>query len=113
MVSQRKTTEPKTPRRPPATTPEARENQLTDLAVALTEKQLREGTASSQIITHYLKLASPREAIERERLRSENELLKKKVEAMASAQRTEELMKEALHAFRSYAGEEPERDIDD
>lgn len=36
----------------PALTPEARENQLISLASDLAEKQLREGTASSQVITH-------------------------------------------------------------
>ena len=42
----------------PALTPEARENQMISLAVDLAEKQLMEGTASSQVITHYLKLGS-------------------------------------------------------
>lgn len=34
----------------PALTPEARENQLAALAVDLAERQLREGTASSQVM---------------------------------------------------------------
>lgn len=94
-------------RRPPATTPEGRENQLVSLAVELAERQLREGTASSQVITHYLKLGTTRERLEQERLASENELLKAKVEALSSAARVEELYKEALNAMRSYAGQEP------
>ena len=40
----------------PALSPEARENQLIDLAVNLAEQQLLDGTASSQVITHFLKL---------------------------------------------------------
>ena len=52
--------------RRPALTPEARENQLISLAVDLAEKQLQEGTASSQVITHYLKLGSTKERIEKE-----------------------------------------------
>ena len=52
--------------RRPALTPEARENQLISLAVDLAEKQLQEGTASSQVITHYLKLGSTKEKIEKE-----------------------------------------------
>lgn len=103
MVSQRKDAGPKKPRRPPATTPDAREGQLIDLAVGLAEKQLREGTASSQVQTLYLKLGSSRERAEQERLKNENELLRKKIEGLESAQRTEELMKEALDAFRSYS----------
>lgn len=100
----------------PATTPEARENQLVALAVDLVEKQLREGTASSQVIAHYLKLGSSREKLEQERLGKENELLTAKVEAMASAKRVEELYGAALNAMRSYAGQDPlelEGEVDD
>jgi hypothetical protein len=103
-------------KRRPATTPEARENQLVALAVDLVEKQLREGTASSQVVTHYLRLGSSREKLEQERLAKENELLDAKVEAMASAKRVEELYAQALAAMRSYAGQAPlelEIDLDD
>lgn len=92
------------PRRRPATTPEARENQLVSMAFDLAEKQLRDGTASSQVVTHYLKLGSSREKLEQERLRRENVLLKTKAEAMESAKRVEELYGKALDAMRSYAG---------
>jgi hypothetical protein len=99
--------------RPPATTPEARENQLIAAAVDLAEKQIREGKASSQVITHYLKLASTRERLEQERLRRENELLTAKVENLASAGRIEELYKNALSAMRTYAGNpEPDETLD-
>lgn len=104
---------PKKPRQPPATTPEARENQLVALAIDAAEKQIREGTASSQIMTHFLKLASPREKLEREKLEAENEMLRKKVEAMASAKRVEELYESALNAMRSYGGVETEKTYDD
>ena len=100
-------------RRPPATTPEGRENQMISAAVELAEKQLREGTASSQIITHYLRLGSTREQLEQERLARENELLQAKVEAMASMKRVEELYETALRAMRSYAGAEPLAELDD
>lgn len=102
----------KTPKRRPATTPEARENQLISLAVDLTEKQLREGTASSQVISHYLKLGSSREKLEQERLKKENHLLQVKAEAMESAKRVEELYGKALNAMRAYAGQDP-MDLDD
>lgn len=93
-------------RRPPATTVEARENQLISLAVDLAEKQLAKGTASSQVITHYLKLGSTRERLEKERLAAENEMLKAKTEAIKSGKQVEELYKQALMAMRSYQGQE-------
>ena len=86
----------------PALSPEARENQLISLAVDLAEKQLIEGTASAQVITHYLKLATVKEQLEREKLAKENELLRAKTEAIQSAQRVEELYANALDAMRSY-----------
>ena len=97
----------KTPKRRPATTPEARENQLVSLAVDLAEKQIKEGTVSSQVLTHYLKLGSSRERLEQERLRRENHLLEAKAEAMASAKRVEELYGQALKAMRNYSGQDP------
>lgn len=92
----------------PALTPEARENQMIALAVDLAEKQLIEGTASSQVITHFLKLASSRERLEKEKLEKENELLRAKTEAIESAKRVEELYSDALKAMRSYRGETDE-----
>jgi len=89
-------------RRPPATTPEAREDQLISLAVDLAEKQLIEGTASSQVITHYLKMATVKERLELEKLKSENELLKAKKEAIEAGKRVDELYAEALDAMKSY-----------
>ena len=67
----------------PSTTREGREAQLIALATDLAEKQLMEGSASSQVVTHFLKLGSTRETKEQERLASENELLKAKIEAVA------------------------------
>lgn len=96
-----------------ATTEEGRENQLVSLAIDLAEKQLSAGTASSQVITHYLKLGSTRERLEQERLARENELLNSKVEMMASAKRVEELYEAALNAMRSYAGQQMEEYDDD
>jgi hypothetical protein len=101
--------EPTKRKRPPATTKEGRENQLVSLAVDLAERQLEDGSASSQVITHYLKLGSTREQLEQERLTSENELLKARVEQLASAKRIEELYETALNAMRTYAGQDPIR----
>lgn len=89
----------------PALTPEARENQLISLAVDLAEQQLREGTASSQVITHYLKLGSTREKLERERLEEENKLLRAKTKAYDNAEEIKILYADALKAMRNYAGQ--------
>ncbi|NLD46389.1 MAG: hypothetical protein GX660_04220 [Clostridiaceae bacterium] len=90
--------------RRPALTPEARENQLVALAVDLAEKQLLDGTASSQVITHYLKIGSTKEKIEKEILEKEKELIEAKTQSLQSAQRIEELYKNALDAMRNYSG---------
>lgn len=89
----------------PALTPEARENQMIALAVDLAEKQLLEGTASSQVITHYLKLGSTKERIEKEILEKQKELISAKTESLQSAKRIEELYAEALNAMRNYNGQ--------
>lgn len=102
----------KSRRRPPATTPESREMQLIAAAVDLAEQQILSGKASSQVITHYLKLGTTRERLEQERLRHENLLTQAKIDSMASAARVEELYANALAAMRSYAGL-GEHDVDD
>lgn len=83
----------------PALNQEARENQMIALAINLAEKQLQEGTASSQVITHYLKLAATRE-----KTKLENELLKAKTENLQSSKKSETLYEEALKAFAEYSG---------
>ena len=87
-----------------AITIEGRENQMIALAVDLAEQQLREGTASSQVITHYLKLGSTRERLERERLEEENKLLKARTEALQSQKNMEELYANAIKAMQRYGG---------
>jgi hypothetical protein len=104
VVAKRRDSEPEGTRRKPATTPEAREHQMVSAAIDLAEKQIRSGTASSQVITHFLKLGSTREQLEQQRLQHENELTRVKIEAIESQKRVEELYKEALTAMRSYAG---------
>lgn len=89
----------------PALSPEARENQMISLAVDLAERQLIEGTASSQVITHYLKLGSTKERIEKEILEKQKELIDAKTESLKSAKRVEELYTNALNAMRNYAGQ--------
>ena len=78
---------------------------MISLAVDLAERQLLEGTASSQVITHYLKLGSSREKLERERLEEENNLLQAKVRAIDSTDEIKDLYKDAINAFRIYSGQ--------
>lgn len=88
----------------PALTPEARENQMISLAVDLAEKQLQEGTASSQVITHYLKLGSMRERLEREKLEEENKLLRARTKSIEEAADMKDLYEKAIKAMQRYSG---------
>lgn len=94
----------------PALTPEAREGQLISLAVDLAEKQLREGTASSQVITHYLKLGSTKERLEKEILEKQKDLMDAKTQSLKSTDKLEELYTNALNAFRGYSGQGDDND---
>lgn len=91
-------------RRRPATSPEQRENQLSNAAYDLAEEQIRSGTASSQVITHFLKMGSTRERLEQERMRHEVELMEVKREQLEGQKRVEELYANALEAMRGYSG---------
>lgn len=91
----------------PATTPQGRENQLISKAVDLAEQQLEDGTASAQVITHYLKLGSSRERLEQQRIASENELLQAKKEHMADLKKSDALFQNAMDYFRAYTGNGP------
>lgn len=109
MATRRKTTDDvsdsQSKRSRQARSPEEREDQLVNLAFNLAERQIREGTVSSQVLTHYLKLGSSREKLEQERIRNENSLMGAKIDLMASQQRIEELYADALNAMRSYQGQ--------
>lgn len=94
----------------PALTPEARENQLINLAINLAEKQLIEGTASSQVITHYLKLGSSKEKLEKEILAKQKDLITAKTQSIQSSQRSEELYTNAINAFKKYSGHDDEEE---
>lgn len=88
----------------PAISPEARENQLISLAVNLAEEQLRNGTASSQVITHFLKLGTTKAELEKEKLKRENKLLEVKAKSVESSDEVKVLYENALKAMRNYAG---------
>lgn len=99
-------------RRSTATTPEARERELIVQAIDLAERQIRQGTASAQVLTHYLKLGTANSRLEREKLERENALLKARVDSLASMQRVEELYSDALNAMRAYSGQMSEDEED-
>lgn len=97
----------------PALTPESREDQLVALAINLAEKQLLEGTASAQVISHFLKIGSTKERIEKEILEEQKDLIKAKTEALKSEKRVEELYEEALNAMRRYSGQVADEERDE
>ena len=89
----------------PALSPEARENQMIALAMDLAEQQLRDGTASSQLITEFVKRGSTKARLEKEILAEQKDLMAAKTEALKSQKRVEELYTEALKAMRNYSGQ--------
>ena len=89
-----------------ARTPEQRENEMVALATDLAERQLSQGTASAQVITHYLRLATSREALEKKKLEATIVNLEAKTESLESAARMTETVAEAIEAFKSYQPED-------
>jgi len=111
VAKEKKTTKQR--QAPPATTIDAREQQLIALATNLAEQQLRDGTASSQVMSIYLKLGTTREREEREILEKQKELMTAKTEQLQSSKRLEALYADAIGAFKIYNGQSEEDDGDD
>lgn len=97
----------------PARSPDERENQVSSKAYDLAERQIDEGTVSSQVLTHFLKMGSTREQLERQRIEHENELSRVKREAMEREDRMEDLFAGAIRAMRTYQGADPEEGVDE
>jgi len=91
-------------RRPPATTPQAREDQLVSMAYDLVEQRIRDGSATGAELVQLLKWGSSKERLEKELLEKDLELKQAKTEALQTAKRIEELYDEAIKAMRSYGG---------
>lgn len=91
-------------RMPPAMSIEARENQLISLSMDVAEQQLRAGTASAQVITHFIKLGTVSAQLEKEKLARENLLLEAKVESMKSSRSSEETYQEVIKSMMEYSG---------
>ena len=96
-----------------ALTPEARENRMIALAMDEAERQLLDHTASSQVITHFLKLGSTKEKLEKQMMEEQKKLLEAKTEALQAQKRTEELFSEAIEAMKRYQGIKEEEEFDD
>lgn len=96
-----------------ARTPENRENQVIAAAMDLAFQQILDGTASSQVITHFLKLGSSKNELEKEKLRHENELLRAKTDAIESAKELKDMYENAISAMRIYQGVRDNDEYDD
>lgn len=95
----------------PVRSDEARESRLISLAVDLAERQLEEGTASSQVIVHYLKLGTTREKIEKEILERQKDLIEAKTDSLKANQQLSELFTKAIEAMKNYGPSEDDREI--
>ncbi len=104
---------PSKPRMAPATTPEGREQQMVSLAFDLAQSQLEDGTASAQVITHFLKFGSSQNALEKEKLRKENLLMQARVDHISASAQNSELYQEAINMMKVYTGEDPEDQTDE
>ena len=104
---------PSKPRMAPAATPEGREMQMVSLAFDLAQSQLEDGTASAQVITHFLKFGSSQNALEKEKLRKENLLMQARVDQISAASQNSELYMEAINMMKVYTGEDPEDQSDE
>lgn len=108
-----KTTNSATKKLRPALSPEAEENQMIYLATDLAKKQLMEGTASSQVITHFLKLGTVKEKLELKKLEKENQLLEAKTKAIVDAADMKEIYAAAIKAMQRYGGHGESDDEDE
>lgn len=99
--------------RPTATTPQGRENQMINLAMNAVERRIREGTASAQELTHFLKLGSSREKLEQKRIAGEIELNVAKIQQIASIEEVKELYTNAMASMRRYSGDFSNDGVDD
>lgn len=99
--------------RPPAMTVDAQQNHMISLAMNCAEKQLREGTASSQLICHYLKLASKKEELEIEKSKAELELMRAKTKQIETQEQMDRVYAEAIRCLGIYKGESPAEEDED
>lgn len=97
----------------PARTVEGREQQMVALAMDLAERKLRDGTASNQLICHFLKYGTVQAELEKEKIKADVELQKAKVESIKSERVREELYAEAISALKGYQGNMFNNNVED
>lgn len=98
------------PARQPATTPEGRMQQMGALAEEVAEKQMLAGTASAQVITHYLKQTTLREQLEQEKIRNENLRLEAQIAQINAQSGSTELGERVIAALTIYKGSDDDDD---
>lgn len=91
-----------------ASTPEGRENEMIMLAYQEVERRIRDHTATSQELCHFLKMGSEKERLEREKLEVEMELQRVRADSIESGKHMEELYNNAIAAMKLYSGVEEE-----
>lgn len=94
----------------PAMSPEAKEQQMIGLAIDCCEQRMRDGTASSAEICHYLKLGTTKARLELEILEHEKQLVIAKTESIRKAEESSALYAEVIKAMKIYKGEEDEEE---
>ena len=105
--------EPKKESQKPPTTPEAKERQMIAYAMDLAEEQLKNGKASSQLITHFLKLGTENAKLERLKLEQESRLLEAKVDSLRNAEEKDVDYGKVIQALKKYQGEVNDDEEDD
>ena len=81
------------------------------LAMDLAIKWMREGTAPAQVVTHFLKVNSPKEQAELKKTEHEIELLKAKKKAIELDEERDKKYEEVIRALTSYAGKDQEWEV--
>ena len=87
--------------------------ELAAKAYDLAEEQIEGGTASSQVITHFLKVGSRREQLDLMRTEHEIELMEVKKAALERETHVEELFTAAIAAMKSYSGSQTQVEPDE
>ena len=91
-------------KQPVPITDDARENYMINLAMDLVEQRLRDGSATSQETTHFLKLGSTEARIKKRILEEEEKLTKAKTDNLRMQENVERLIGDAIDAMKRYSG---------
>lgn len=95
---------PSIPAKHTATTMEGRENELIALAYDAAEERIRNGTATSQEIVHFLRLGSAKERRAQEQMEADIALKQAKVKAIQDGEHLEQIYNDAIEAMKRYSG---------